>query len=1140
MKITPILAYKIIIALILLLAGGILRADPSEATITAPSGSIVVATNQSISFNATSTDSVGYDIYTINSFTWTFNGGSPVTGNPVAHTFTTAGTYTVTLTVSYTGKTCTRTDINGNCTSYSSMTKTATATRTITVIDSPIIDNFSASSISVRAGSSVNLNWSTRNATSLSITGVGAVTGSTVSVYPGSPSTTYTLTASNAVGSKTAQVTVNTYTVAVTINPTTASILFGGTQTFTAGATPANQGVTWSTTGGSVNAGTYSGTSSGSFDVIATSLEDTSKSASAHVTVASVAVGTPSPANSSVNAGSTLQYSAVVSGAVNAGVTWSVSGGGTISPTGLFTATTAGSYTVTAQSIADTSKKTSTPVIVNSVVTGITISPTTASLKAGEAITFTASVSGQGGNNPAVTWSATGGSINSTGVYTAPLTAGPYSVTATSVQDSSKKASSSVSVASIVVSTPAPAGGAVDAGNTLQFSSSVSGAANPAITWSVTGGGTINSSGLFSATSAGSFTVTAKSAADPTKSASTSVTVNPVVSGMTLTAPKTALNAGESVQLTATVSNVGGGSTAVTWSATSGSIVSNGNGIYTAPLPTSATSVTVTATSVQNPSVVRSINLTVAAASVGVPSPANSSVNAGSTLQFASSVSGAANTGIIWSVSGGGTITAAGLFSATTAGTFTVTATSLADSTKKASTTVYVHAVVSGISVTPTSATLKPGDTLKFSASVTGVGIVNYGVTWSSSAGSIGSDGTFTAPNQSGPVVITAVSQQDSTKSGAVTITLKGWVLVWKKDILYMGAKEIAEVDSQGLHVTLVDHLGSPRFLAGPTGALESTQKFLPFGESLTDPTSAAKFAKGFTNHEQTDASGLVYMQARFYAPWYGRFLSPDPARDQHFEATQSWNIYSYVMNSPTMMTDPTGMYIPWESWQKNIAVAGAFLKGVVKQAAHDVVGLVRMSASNPHQAAIQQSTSLAIATVQAGGIKPLVSQKIGEAKAAWSGASAEQKAEWIGRGTFEAALLASPFLGKAGAAGTLGSVEARTISEAGSILRSPGFAQLEAAHAAGEPASVLIGGRTIQYEPGFAASGLTNFEGNGFVMGRGAFSSPVEAQKTVLHELYRLNTSQSAAGLSGELAAKETAAAHSFADRAHPELEKR
>jgi hypothetical protein len=42
----------------------------------------------------------------------------------------------------------------------------------------------------------------------------------------------------------------------------------------------------------------------------------------------------------------------------------------------------------------------------------------------------------------------------------------------------------------------------------------------------------------------------------------------------------------------------------------------------------------------------------------------------------------------------------------------------------------------------------------------------------------------------------------------------------------------------------------------------------------------------------------------------YGRFLSPDPARDQHFEETQSWNIYSYVRNNPVSNTDPTGMWL--------------------------------------------------------------------------------------------------------------------------------------------------------------------------------------------------------------------------------------
>lgn len=51
-------------------------------------------------------------------------------------------------------------------------------------------------------------------------------------------------------------------------------------------------------------------------------------------------------------------------------------------------------------------------------------------------------------------------------------------------------------------------------------------------------------------------------------------------------------------------------------------------------------------------------------------------------------------------------------------------------------------------------------------------------------------------------------------------------------------------------------------------------------------------------------------MQARFYAPMYHRFLSPDPARDQHFEETQSWNIYSYVQNNPIKNIDTNGMLL--------------------------------------------------------------------------------------------------------------------------------------------------------------------------------------------------------------------------------------
>ena len=79
------------------------------------------------------------------------------------------------------------------------------------------------------------------------------------------------------------------------------------------------------------------------------------------------------------------------------------------------------------------------------------------------------------------------------------------------------------------------------------------------------------------------------------------------------------------------------------------------------------------------------------------------------------------------------------------------------------------------------------------------------------------------------------------------------------------------------------------------------------------------------------------------------------------------------------------------------------------------------------------------------------------------------------------------------------------------------------------------VGGRIIQYEPSLTTSGMTMFGENGFVIGREAFASEAEFTKTVLHELYRLSTSQLTRGAaaSGELAASETKAAYDFAERA-------
>ena len=62
----------------------------------------------------------------------------------------------------------------------------------------------------------------------------------------------------------------------------------------------------------------------------------------------------------------------------------------------------------------------------------------------------------------------------------------------------------------------------------------------------------------------------------------------------------------------------------------------------------------------------------------------------------------------------------------------------------------------------------------------------------------------------------------------------------------------------------------------------------------------------GFTGHEMLDDFGLIHMNGRVYDPAIGRFLSADPFV-QAPENSQSFNRYSYVMNNPLSLVDPSG-----------------------------------------------------------------------------------------------------------------------------------------------------------------------------------------------------------------------------------------
>src|SRR5258708_1054929 len=88
----------------------------------------------------------------------------------------------------------------------------------------------------------------------------------------------------------------------------------------------------------------------------------------------------------------------------------------------------------------------------------ITVSPATATLQAGYTQALTATVSGTA--ETGVTWAVTegpvGGSVSSSGLYTAPAQAGTFHVVATSVADSTTSATATLTVQALPPPPPAP------------------------------------------------------------------------------------------------------------------------------------------------------------------------------------------------------------------------------------------------------------------------------------------------------------------------------------------------------------------------------------------------------------------------------------------------------------------------------------------------------------------------------------------------------------------------------------------------------------------------------------------------------------------------------------------------------------
>jgi len=323
--------------------------------------------------------------------------------------------------------------------------------------------------------------------------------------------------------------------VSVSVTPTSAAVLLGNSQTLTATVTnTTNNSVTWSVngvpggasaTGTITSGGTYTAPAdlpaSAIVQVTATSEADTTKSATALLTITSDIAIALAPPNANVELGAKQPFRATISSAghPDTSVRWSITGAacpaacGSVDLNGNYTAPailpSAATATITAQSVADPSKQSSAPINITSDFTLLVTAP--ASVPAGATATIVATMTPLPGSNPStvLTWSLSGPGCSSaacgtltvvttqgvggnatadTATYTAPTAPpNPASVTVTPQADPTKKAQATMAVQAGVNVGISPPTDTLAANHRVTLTAQVFGTTNTGVNWSVSG-----------------------------------------------------------------------------------------------------------------------------------------------------------------------------------------------------------------------------------------------------------------------------------------------------------------------------------------------------------------------------------------------------------------------------------------------------------------------------------------------------------------------------------------------------------------------------------------------------------------------------------------------------------------------------
>jgi RHS repeat-associated protein len=185
------------------------------------------------------------------------------------------------------------------------------------------------------------------------------------------------------------------------------------------------------------------------------------------------------------------------------------------------------------------------------------------------------------------------------------------------------------------------------------------------------------------------------------------------------------------------------------------------------------------------------------------------------------------------------------------------------------------------------------------------------------------------------------------------------------------------------------DALHSVAVVTNASGQVIERTHYAPYGQVLN---RALRDGPGYIGHREDAATGLVYMQQRYYDPEAGRFLSVDPVQTD--DKGGNFNRYWYADDNPYKYIDPDG-----RTCTKVGKSYSCQIDYVASRNAKGKVVMTRATAADHKQyAAVEQSLTRAVNAAAASNKVEHISVKNGSATYSFSISAKKIASQLAGR----------------------------------------------------------------------------------------------------------------------------------------------